>query len=431
VQRQTRGINEAAVRPDAERLRADARKPLRGEGRRFSDPPPRSPDRSAVGSRATHQPGNGCGGANDRAILLLSGWRFLNNKRCVYKLIQIAFDMHLADVVVLHPCAKMKKTEKLSIVQNLKEYSAQLNFEFNPWFEGFELVARNWDENTSFEDIETTVVVPTFNKDKIIQEQLTRILRALVTRSELIVVDDASTDQTLKQATIAIQDCPVPFTVIKAKTPIYETACNNVAFFLASGQYICDVQSDILIDDVGFDQKLSRALSQNNLCSVSGRCGHSWLDLLPFTKRVLSCFLGNASFNQFHSENRSVGKVGSKMFYPHAGDSKLYLSDTNNRGPWMTSRSVIDRLGYLDQNQFFLGNDDHDFNFRGSLVGLRCGYLDIQVKSNPGDGSTRQSRTGLNLEVYEWLKKNRPGDRLLIDKISYCAKSTKPIPVKN
>ena len=97
----------------------------------------------------------------------------------------------------------------------------------------------------------------------------------------------------------------------------------------------------------------------------------------------------------------------------------------------MTSRSVIDRLGYLDQNQFFLGNDDHDFNFRGSLVGLRCGYLDIQVKSNPGDGSTRQSRTGLNLEVYEWLKKNRPGDRLLIDKISYCAKSTKPIPVKN
>ncbi|CAF1061455.1 unnamed protein product [Didymodactylos carnosus] len=42
----------------------------------------------------------------------------------------------------------------------------------------------------------------------------------------------------------------------------------------------------------------------------------------------------------------------------------FYVRDTSNRGPLLSHASRTRQLGYLDEEHYWLGDDDHDLNFR-------------------------------------------------------------------
>jgi len=321
----------------------------------------------------------------------------------------------------------MEKQTKLDIILSLDDYQKTMGFEFNPWFSGFELIDKNWTRGAGLAEIETSIIIPTFNKEKIIASHLNSVINSLTTNAEIILVDDSSQDSTIEISRKLLSDSNMNYTILHSKTPIYETACDNVGFYLASGEYICDVQSDLIVSEKGFDRKLSSALDKYKLASVSGRCGHSWYQILSPVDRLKSHINRKSGYEQLFSKNRIVGHAGADIFEGNRKiDNSVYISDTNNRGPWMTTRGVINKIGYLDQNNFFLGNDDHDFNLRAVAGGGRCGYSNVVTFSNPADGSTRQERSGLNLEVFEWLVKNKKGTKLLHSKIVKSFNSRRP-----
>ena len=67
-------------------------------------------------------------------------------------------------------------------------------------------------------------------------------------------------------------------------------------------------------------------------------------------------------------------------------------------------------LNYLDEENFFLGNDDHDFNWRlYSQLSKFAAYVSVEQTSYKFQGSTRKQRLGINKKIYEYLLSHKTG----------------------
>jgi glycosyltransferase involved in cell wall biosynthesis len=266
---------------------------------------------------------------------------------------------------------------------------------------------------------QVSVIVPVFNKVRIVADILKRICENMSCDFELIVIDDASQDNSLEAILSCINVLPCPYLVLANSTPIYETACDNVGFSLSLGKFFLEIQSDIQVLDHGFDKKMVRVASLNHVSSVSGRCVHSWIFLLPPKARVLKLLYSPWFYFRSRWKLLGVGLMGKEMHQRNKRSIKegYFLADTNNKGPWMITAENFKTYGPLDSNNFFLGGDDHNFNYQLKKKGKLAAYVTMNVFSSENDGSTRQARAGENLRIYNYLLENKKGFRRLVVKL--------------
>jgi glycosyltransferase involved in cell wall biosynthesis len=265
-----------------------------------------------------------------------------------------------------------------------------------------------------------TFVMPVFNQEEIIKKNLNSLIRSASIPFDLIVIDDGSNDSTLGCLSLFLRECHSPLLtqslIIKNPVPIYETACDNQGFRLSRTEFIIEVQSDIEIDDRGFDKRMIDAAQYSFIGTVSGRHVHpfslldnrrSWFKY-PFYKF-------KSKVNPYYN---CIGLVGARVFSGspvNLGSTSLYIGETNSRGPWLVRKSDLERFDYLDEKHFFLGNDDHDFNLRLFNSTQRCAaYVPVHQRSLPSNGSTRKKRTGLNLDIYNYLLDHKRGSRFFL-----------------
>jgi hypothetical protein len=154
------------------------------------------------------------------------------------------------------------------------------------------------------------------------------------------------------------------------------------------------------------------ALDMFNLGTLSGRLLHSFAvldDSCAWKKYPLwKCI------QYIKQDYQCVGLMGKRIFTNNPVNmsdlESIYIGETNARGPWMLRRSDLVSLDYLDEKNFFLGNDDHDYNRRiFERFGKRAGYIPVKQVSYEHDGSTRKVRAGKNLEIYNYLKNEKTG----------------------
>jgi hypothetical protein len=181
---------------------------------------------------------------------------------------------------------------------------------------------------------------------------------------------------------------------------------------MSDTEYIFEIQSDIHIQEHSFDQKMIVALNNLNLGTLSGRLLHPFALLDNFRSFLKYPFW---KFRQcIEPEFQCVGLMGRRVFSNSPVNvldtESVYIGETNARGPWLVRRSDLVSLDYLDEKNFFLGNDDHDFNRRiFQRFGKRAGYMPVKQFSFISDGSSRKVRTGINKEIYDYLQKEKMG----------------------
>jgi len=261
-----------------------------------------------------------------------------------------------------------------------------------------------------------SVVVPVFNKARIISKVLYSLTNSLRESFELILIDDGSVDASIDaMKSFLSTSSGFDYVLIANSESIYETACDNIGFYFSRGEYLLEIQSDMYINDPGFDLRMIEALNFSSIGTVSGRCGHSWFDLFG-KKQKLWSLIRHPGFSKIYllkTELTVVGLEGALIFKGisntavHDGD--IFVSDTNNRGPWMIQRKVFFENDGFNSEKFFLGDDEHELNCRLKEKGYKAAYTPVKVHSVANEGSTRIPRSGLNLKIYDYLKNTKLG----------------------
>jgi glycosyltransferase involved in cell wall biosynthesis len=248
---------------------------------------------------------------------------------------------------------------------------------------------RQWDSDPTilydqtFSDAQPTfsVVIPIHNQAGVISRVLSSVVMNTLGTYEMILILDGCTDTTKQEALAWIARLNRPSSLVKVyvhENPvgIFETSCDNQGFVLSRGEFIVEIQADMQIITLGYNITLATPLVVfEDLIAVSGRCCHGLNSNTPA---------------------HNVGKLGMATETPHTLNSfewfnRVVLSHTVNRGPLVLRRSMVDALGYLDEEHYVLGDDEHDLFSRAWVEKQwRTGFVPIEVYSPQHWGSTRK-----------------------------------------
>ena len=256
-----------------------------------------------------------------------------------------------------------------------------------------------------------TIVMPVYNHAFTLHDTLSILEKAATLPHALVAIDDGSDDKSSEAIVEFFKKCRPSklrsITVLRNETPIFETACDNIGFYMADTPFVIEVQADLRVDEPGFDAKMIRVLEHfGTASSCSGRCGHSFSNprkLWPWDRWNYTARL-NAS---------RVGLYDESIEHPEKSDRLrgfVYECETVNRGPWALRRSDLQKFGFLNEGDFFLGDDDHDYHRRTFQAnGARPLYLPMRAWSRLLEGAGRRERSGVNRDIWEELKRTRTG----------------------
>lgn len=91
----------------------------------------------------------------------------------------------------------------------------------------------------------------------------------------------------------------------------------------------------------------------------------------------------------------------------------IFINQTCNRGPLLIDRERLKSIGYLDEQNYWLGDDDHDLMVRAALKGWLCGFVAIEFLSPMANGSTKKPRSVADQTVFDLRKARSNGGVLL------------------
>ena len=308
--------------------------------------------------------------------------------------------------------------------------------------------------------IECTIVVPFFNQEKILIRNLNAIIQNLSLSSEIIIINDASTDSSHDEVLKFMEKqsrlndsslgCIKYFVNQKAQ---FETKCDDFGIRMAASDFVIEVQADMQLMEMGFDRKLKSALYSNNtLLAISGRGTEPLTPVIEYYQKGLgtdrssgrTIFRHTASRARYQLRNRLVsflakrrreedksaalrvesgiyseddlknflvlgeaGRLGNRIEW--ALDEKIlseryiYVGQTIMRGPLAIQKSKYLELGGFKTDAFFQAFDDHDFVLRGFFERqYRVGFVPINFSSPISDGSARKVKS--LLAEFEILK---------------------------
>ncbi|GHU00936.1 hypothetical protein FACS1894186_2670 [Alphaproteobacteria bacterium] len=193
-----------------------------------------------------------------------------------------------------------------------------------------------------------SIVLPTYNGRRWLAESIESVISQTFTEWELIIVNDCSTDDTLKIAeNYANKDSRIR--VISNQTNKKLPASLNVGFAEAHGTYLTWTSDDNLY-------------KPNALAVMS-----AYLDTHPTTDMV-------SAGEDFINENGDC--IGSNLMNFLDRSSKTLAIHNNVGAAFMYTRNIANKIGEYDENTFCA--EDYDYWCRIALAG-RLDYIDDNI----------------------------------------------------
>lgn len=234
---------------------------------------------------------------------------------------------------------------------------------------------------------EFSVVLPIHNQEDII----TRVLEGIINNThglfEVIIILDACYDNTVsivkKWYETEFPSNVTRVVLFETEHPLFETKCDNIGFKNAKGDYLLEIQADMVMTEPGYNIHIQKPFKLlDNVIGVSGRCCHNI------------------------TNKNGVGKVGEKIMKNiselDVDRNIFYVGETCNRGPLLLDSKKVKELGYFDEIHYFHNNSDHDLFTRAFFThGWICGYVPIDFDTDLRWGSQRKSRNKQNSDEFD------------------------------
>jgi glycosyltransferase involved in cell wall biosynthesis len=233
---------------------------------------------------------------------------------------------------------------------------------------------------TAHEEILYSVIIPVHNQESIFVRNLQSILDLTVGNFEVIIILDYCYDKTEERLLKFLDsyENKNPYfakvqIISNTDSPLFETKCDNIGFRLATGKYCLEIQADMQMTQKAYNVHLTKPfLYYSNVIAVSGRCAHNMTN--PY----------------------GVGKLGESIEKTvdelRIDRNKFYVFETCNRGPLLIDRKKLVEMNFLNEEEYFLDNSDHDLMLRAYLEKKYiCGYVPIDFLAPLTDGTMRKT----------------------------------------
>jgi glycosyltransferase involved in cell wall biosynthesis len=249
-------------------------------------------------------------------------------------------------------------------------------------------------------DILYSIITPVYNQESIICKNLKSVIDCTIGTFEIILILDYCFDDTEKNILKFLdtyENTNRYFIQIKifknTEKPLFETKCDNIGFRNAVGHYCLEIQADMMMSEVGYNLHLLKPFLQfPRILAVSGRCAHGLFNH--------SVGIGKMGYDV----EKTIEELG-------VDQNRFYVVETCNRGPLLLDRKKLMELNYLNEEEYFLDNSDHDLMARAYLEkNYICGYVPINFKSPLTDGSTRNNKSYEHCK--EWSVNKAEKERL-------------------
>lgn len=234
-----------------------------------------------------------------------------------------------------------------------------------------------------------SIVMPVYNQEQIIVENIKSIITNTLDNFEIIIILDYCFDNTEPNIMDFLESYEnkinnlIQITILKNEDkPLFETKCDNIGFKQSKGKYCLEIQADMKMTEMGYNLHLTKPFNlYNNVIAVSGRCAHN-------------LFNGNGIGKLGYDIEKSISQI-------NVNKNKFYVFDTCNRGPLLIHKPKLEELNYLDEDNYFLDNSDHDLMARAYIEKQYiCGYVPIDFDAPLQLGSTRNNNKYNNCEQY-------------------------------
>jgi hypothetical protein len=207
--------------------------------------------------------------------------------------------------------------------------------------------------------------------------------------------------------------------VIIAQSPLWECRSDNVVFASAvnaNAEFYVSLQADQVVQETGWNEMLSIPLYLfPDVISVSGKCAHN-----------LRNDIDHDTWNEAGHRCNSTWATSDRLSIdPNTGHrTKHYLAfhirDSSNRGPLIFRGYMMREMGFFDEQNFLLSNDDHDVHSRAYAAHRwLTGYYPIEYthiqKLSPSDvNSTKDTnnithRELINNKIFNSFVEHRDG----------------------
>ena len=250
--------------------------------------------------------------------------------------------------------------------------------------------------------VEYSITIPVYNQEQIIVENIKSIIFNTLNNFEIIIILDFCFDNTEKYLTNFLDNYKneienlIQIKIFKNHNkPLFETACDNIGFKNSIGKYCLEIQADMKMIEKGYNIELTKPfLKFDNVIAVSGRCAH----------------------NLF--QYGGIGKLGTNieksLHELNIIRNKFYVFETCNRGPLLLDRKKLEELNYLNENEYFLDDSDHDLMARAYIEKKYiCGYVPIDFEAPLNNGSTRNNNNYNNCKEYLINKEEKDNKMIL------------------
>jgi len=312
---------------------------------------------------------------------------------------------------------------------------------------------------TEEEPVEVSFVLTIHNHGFILEQVLSGFFSSATLKFEIVIIDDASKDNSYQILNKFVNDSVLPenlirIVYIKNFFQKFEVASDNIGCKLASGEYLCLVQGDMVLVDNGFDSRLVSLLNRFEVVgAISGRSvrlsgeksiqnwmnseGHGFkLPKLPrqiisnilrknvnsniYKKKFGKYRVNNENFVQIENYSsidcvdeafHKLGEINYKdtskgLQNSIINSNKLYIGRLINRGPIFMHCDSFKLGNGFNEKIFFQGWDDYEFCTNLLLKGKVVAYSPINFISEADWGAGLRKKS-LRLIVLINIKKIR------------------------
>lgn len=236
-----------------------------------------------------------------------------------------------------------------------------------------------------------SVVIPTFNRARLLLEAIQSAAPQMRSQDEIIVVDDGSTDDTaelLRQSHL-----PVRYLRQENKGP---AAARNRGFAAATGEFIAFLDSD----DLWAPDRIARQLEL--------LCQHPDLDLVFGLEGLFGDSVqSEAGLNLRDEQVIAALRRGAGEIAP--AYSLLLRENFVPTSSTLFRRRFLDRVGGMDEGLWYC--DDYDLWLRLAAAGARFGFVAaVGSRRRMHEGNLVRQWEKLATEVLGVLRRQRPAD---------------------